>query len=169
MEALVHDLPYQGKPTHYQVHFGSIIKIPKDVQTTDIAYKDLVCTEEDKEHIAEIITTMAAKSKFQLLFSQAHLKDLGAQINHVHPLKFISTIFSQERLKECMDSIHDDGFKWGGLMDGLGPSLTRESIKGKLDGYIADFAAEVKVDPAHIKVYFQNRDWENLVRFLMQS
>ena len=52
-------------------------------------------------------------------------------------------------------------------MDGLAPNLTKEADKGKLDQYLQDFCADVKAPIDHIKKYFQNRNWEGMVRYLM--
>lgn len=112
---------------------------------------------------------MSENGKLSLLLKQSYLKNIGAQINHVHPLKFISTIVTNPRLKTCMNEIFDDYFKRNGFMDGLGPSLSREADKGKIDPFLNDFSAEVKVPVESMRPYFQNRDWEGLVRFLMQS
>lgn len=147
---------------------ASIIKKPP-TKSTELAYKDLACTEADKANIYEIISTMAENGKLSLLFKQGHLKELGSQINHVHPLKFLSTIFSDAHLKSCMYYIWNDYFKRNGFMDGLGPSLGRESEKGKLNQYIGDFAKDVGVPAENLKPYFEAQDWENLVLFLIQS
>lgn len=146
----------------------SIIKKPP-VKPTEMTYKDLICTEQDQANIYEIISTMAEKGKLSLLFHQSHLRELGAQINHVHPLKFLAAIFKDPHLKSCMFYIWDDYFKRNGFLDGLGPSLTREVEKGKLHTYLSDFAKDVGVLPDLLKPYFDARDWENMVIFLIQS
>ncbi len=145
---------------------ASIIKIPADQRKTD-SYQDLVCTDQDQSTIYEIITTLAENGKISLLLKQHHLKSLGSQINHVHPLKFLSTIVTNPRLRECLVDIFDDYFKRNGFMDGIGPSLTREAEKGKLGAYINDFAAEVKAQRENIDSFFQKQDWEGLVRFFL--
>jgi hypothetical protein len=148
---------------------GSIIKKIPAVSQEDKTYKELDFTEEDRSNIYELITTMSQSNKFQLLFKQSHLKVIGAQINHVHPLKFLASIFANPEVKPLMGNIRDDSFKWSGLMDGLGPSLTREAIKGKLDIYLNDFAEEVGLSSEEIRSYFQSRDWDSFVRFLIQA
>lgn len=168
----MHDLP-QTPPKHFHQFvkktpsfFGSIIKFPPPGSKTE-TYKDLVCTEQDKANIYEIITMMAENGKLTLLVKQSYLKNLGAQINHVHPLKFLSTVFSNERLRQSMEPIFDDYFKRTGFMDGLGSSLTREADKGKLDPFLKDFAGEINLPIDNMRSFFQTRDWENLVRYLM--
>ncbi|MEN9654668.1 MAG: hypothetical protein RL235_780 [Chlamydiota bacterium] len=147
--------------------FGSMIKITPP-SPDDVAYTQLVCTDEDKANIYELITTMAEHGKLSLLMKQGHLKGIGAQINHVHPLKFISTVITNDRLKSCMGSIFDDYFKRINFMDGLGSSLSREAERGKLEKYMSEFAKEVNVPTENIRSFFRDRDWEGLVRYLMQ-
>jgi hypothetical protein len=146
---------------------ASIIKKPpaKPVETP---YNQLVCTAQDKAYIYEIISTMAQNGKLTLLFKQSQLKEMGAQINHVHPLKFLASIFSDSYLKTCMVSVWDDYFKRNGFLDGLAPSLTREAESGKLNQYLAEFATEVGHSEESLRPYFDARDWENLVLFLIQ-
>jgi len=159
--AIVHDAARVSSP------MASMIQFPPAAKSD--SYKDLVCTEQDKENIFEIISTMAEYGKLSLLVKQSYLKRLGAQIDHVHPLKFLSTILTDPHLKNCLNEIFDDYFKRNGFMDGVGPSLSRQAEKGRLNQYIAEFAAEVGVPSERIVKFFQNQDWEGLVRFLMQN
>jgi len=145
---------------------GSIIKFPPGGEKTQ-TYHDLICTDQDKAIIYELITTMAENRLLSLLLKKDHLEKIGEQINHVHPLKFLSTIFTNPRLKTCINDIFNDRFKKNGLMEGLGPSLEREARKGKLDPFIVDFSREVNVSPDSIRSYFQTRDWEELLYRLM--
>ena len=166
-------------PTPPQQHFeyvakkpssrlGSIIKFPPP-KTENETYKDLACTEQDRANITELIFTLAENGQLALLFKQSYVKNLGAQINHVHPLKFLAAIFTNPQLKESMEPIFEDYFKRNGFMEGLGGSLTREADQGRLERYLNDFAKEVNVPASALRTFFQNRDWENLVRYLMQS
>lgn len=155
-------------PLHSEAHFlGSIIKFP--VNPSQQTYEELVCTDQDKATIYEIITTMSENGKMGLLFKKNHLNELGSKINHIHPLKFLSTIFSTPHLKECMNGIFEDYFKRNGFMDGLGPSLEKESEKGTLEKLLPGFAEEVSADFESLRPYFRSRDWENMVRKLIQS
>lgn len=146
---------------------ASIIKIPPADGNKEVPYKDLVCTETDQQNIAFIIQTMADNGKLSLLFKQSELKRIGAEINHVHPLKFLETIFSNPALKACMKEIHNDYFKWNGFLDGLVPSLTNHANQGKLGQYLKDFSMQTNGIPEEVDSYFKSKDWENLVRYLM--
>ncbi|MES2272648.1 MAG: hypothetical protein V4487_00450 [Chlamydiota bacterium] len=159
---------FLGVGTLSALPLASIIKLPP-AKTGEVAYKDLACSQQDLASIAEIVTTLAENGKISLLLThQSHLKFLGAQINHVHPLKLLATVITDVHLKNCMNEIFGDYFKRNGFMDGLGPSLERELEKGKLDQYLKDFSLEVGIPMETLKSYVAARDWENLVRFLLQ-
>jgi hypothetical protein len=172
----MYDLPH-SPPKHIQYLaqkceslsiLGSIIKFPPNKGPGE-TYVDLVCTDEDQANIYEIISTIADNGKLSLLLKQSYLKNLGAQVNHVHPLKFLSTIFTNHTLKEQMYDIFDDYFKRNGFLDGLVPSLNREADKGKLEQYVGDFSKDLELSPENLLPFFQKRDWENFVRYLIHS
>ena len=95
------------------------------------------------------------------------MHSLGAQINYVHPLKFLSSILMHDHLRVCLKECFGDYFKRNGFMDGIGPSLTQEADKGLLNQYIDDFAKEVGAESAEIRPFFEKRNWEGLVRFFL--
>lgn len=142
---------------------------PIDKTNGNLPYEELVCTEIDKANIFEIITAMADNSKLSLLFMAGHLKQLGAEIDHVHPLKFLSTIMTNPRLRMSLNEVMDDYFKRIGFFDGLSPSLSKEADKGKLDQYAAPFAQEINVPVEAVQEFFKARNWEEFVRYLLRS
>jgi len=149
---------------------AQIIKIPPKKQE-DVPYNQLTCSETDIACVTEIITTLGENGKLTLLFKQGHLKQLGSQINHLHPLKFLSSIFCNPDMKVHMVEIFDDYFKRTGFMDGLGPSLDKEAEKGKLNQYLSDFANEICVPLEEIQMFFQagnDHDWEAFVYRLIE-
>lgn len=147
---------------------ASIIKKPP-AKTGEQTYKDLACTDEQKACVYEIISTMAENGKLSLLFKQNHLKGLGDRISDLHPMKFLETIFTDPYLKTCMMTIWGDSFKRNGFLEGLGPSLTRETEKGKLMAHLPEFGTAIGISSEYLKPYFDAMDWENLVLFLIQS
>ena len=158
----MYDIPYVENyaPSPAASLLAIMIKFPRDEQFP--SYSELVCTDQDKAIIYEIITELAEHGKISLLFKQGYIKDLGAQIQHVHPLKFLSTIVTHPYLVSCLAEIFDDFFKRDGFMDGLGPRLSKEAEMGKLGQYIEDFANEVRVPKERLIIFFRNHDWEGL-------
>jgi hypothetical protein len=132
-------------------------------------YNKLYCDEKDRTSISDLIKAMAEHGKLWLLGHKTYMNELGDSVRHVHPLKFLEVVFSNEYLKACMREIFEDYFKKNGFMDGLGESLTIKSKVGDLDRYLGDFAKAVKADAENLKPFFENRDWEGLVRYLMDN
>jgi hypothetical protein len=156
-----------GAPFSARLPLAKIISIPPEIPKGDVPYQELTCSDQDKKRIAEIITTMADKGKLYLYMNQEHLKKLGKQIDHVHPLKFLATIFADGQLAPCMSPIFEDFFKRVEFLRGLEPSLTREHLKGKLEQYIDDFARELSISSQELRPFFKRGNWEELVRYLM--
>lgn len=147
---------------------GSIIKIPPATQE-EVTYDKLLCSEQHRAYIAELITAMKEQSWLDLFKNRKRLEFIGAQITPIHPLKFLGVIFSNPTLKAHMPVIFDDFLKRGQLLDGLGMNLSREADKGTLNKYLTPFAQEVGLSPEVIQPYFQSRNWEGLVQMLNQS
>lgn len=156
------------KPSSNLGTYLSFIK-PKPKPKTERAYKDLPCSEEDAMIIHHIIRTISEKGKWWLMKHRSEMNALGDSINHVHPLKFLETIFSDDLLKERMKDVFDDYFKKNGFMEGVNRGLTARSNVGELDAYLDDFAKSVRKKKEEIKPYFDNQDWEGLVRHLIYN
>jgi hypothetical protein len=163
----MHDLP-PPPLKHFHFNIAGIIKLPSN-PGVEVAYADLVCTEQDKTHIIEVINSVADNGKFALYLIQDHLKNIEAQIIHVHPFKFLAVALSSAHLKSCLVSIFEDYFKRTEFMDGLGKSLTREADKKKIESYLPSFAEEIGVPAESMQTYIQSRDWYGLVQFLIHT
>jgi len=166
----MHDLPTPKPFIHFvktkRLPIGAIIKIPPKV--AEDSYKDLICTDADIRNIHKLIMTMAETGKIDLwLYHQTDLRGIGVAIESVHPLKFLSVVFGNPQLKAAMPKIFEDYFKRTEFVEGLVPSLMRQLEKGKLLPFVADFAKEINVPEKEIQPYFQNLNWEGLIRYLM--
>lgn len=151
----------------------AIIRVPPKEETkTETAYHQLRCTSADKEIIGYIISSMGTQCYFWLFRNSSDLKAKGKEINYVHPLKFLETIFSPEGrakgLRDHMEVVMDSRFTRTNLIEGLCSSLTRKSMEGHLHIYREDFANAIEIPPHEIHTHFQNHDWEGMVRHLMK-
>jgi hypothetical protein len=150
---------------------GGIVKLPPTTEVPvveTISYQKLSCSEEDRENISYIISTLAENGKISLLFQ--HKRELtrrGIEISHVHPLRFLGVIFSDPNLKECMKKIFPDYFKRTQFMHDLGESLNNRMDRGQIDPYLEEFAKEVSVPVELLQGYAQAHDWEGLMECLI--
>ncbi len=131
------------------------------------AYASLYCDDRDKKCISEIIRHLGERGKMWLLGHKSYMNELGDSIQHVHPLKFLEVICSDDYLKACMREAFEDYFKRNHFMDGLGEGLNNKAMTGDLEQHIPDFAEAVHITKEEIFPYFQKRDWEGLVRYLI--
>ena len=148
--------------------YGEIIKRapPKPVE---LSWNDLPCSERDRADIYEIVSTVAEKGKVNLLINhQSDLREKGARIEHVHPLKFFSVILSNPQLKHCMNVICDDYFKRTNFVGDLISALKREAERGKTLIYLNEFGSAIGVPPESLRGYFDSKDWENMIYYLIR-
>jgi hypothetical protein len=135
--------------------------------SSEDAYESLPITAEEKQKITQLLMTMAENNVFQLLFEKKNLERLGHEINGVHPMRFIGTVFSNPRLKYCMHQIKRSGFKWNGFMDGFSQRFAKEQKEGNINAYVPGFAKAVDVNQEEVQKYIDKHDFEGLVDFLM--
>ncbi len=130
-------------------------------------YALLPISKDDAETIWKIIDTVANNNPIKLAFKKNDLERKGQKVNHVHPLKFLGTIFSDPHLKACMTEIEDSYFKWNGFIGGLAGRMNEEYTRNNLLPYIQGFCQAVKANPEKVREYVLKRDWEGLVRYLL--
>jgi hypothetical protein len=146
---------------------GGIIKFPpkEDHQV----YAQLPLSDEDREKIIDLITTIGTKGKIDLLLNhKSRLEKLGDEIDaKVHPLKFLAVIFSNPQLKSTMASIRGDYFKWSNFLSGFSKKLNFEYKKGKIQKFLNDFSLEVNASSDELRQLFEKKDWEGFLDYLI--
>ncbi len=151
---------FLSKPT-----IAGIIKIKPDKSKK---YKDLQCTQEEREKIIDLFTTMGTHGKISLLVNhKSRLEQIGKDIENVYPLTLLEVIFTTPNMRKYMREVMSDYFKRTNFIDGISPSLTNESIKGKLQLFLPDFCAIIKVPHVELKKYADNRDWRGFIEFII--
>lgn len=159
-----------GLTVSFPKRLASIVKVPpsKPPVTAEGAFKDLECTNEDVQKITRLISVMGENGKLTLLLKyQKELRQIGREIEHVHPLKFLSVILTNPHLKSCMREVHSDYFKWTNFLDGIGNGLSSQHKQGKVSVYLNDFAQTVGVSVESLQPYVQSHDWENMLVYLI--
>ncbi len=148
---------------------AQFVEQPAVTQSQVNFYHRLPIHMDEKRKIKEILTTMAENSIFQLLFERKYLERLGQEVHHVHPIRFLGTIFSDPHLVHCMYIIRMSGFKWGGFIDGITERMKGEIKAGNVNLYVPGFAEHLNLRAEDIQGYINRRDIEGLVLFLMEK
>ncbi len=149
---------------------GSLVKVKPEKNEP---FHNLRLTEQDKENITYIITSLGEQGKLTLLVNKSELTRRGDLIQGVHPLKFLTVVFRDEYLKKvCMPEILKDYFKKKNFLDGLGANMTKEAQKGKIQKYMPDFLSEINLNSKHsesLLKFVEIRDWEGFVRYIVNN
>lgn len=168
-------LPGSFQGISYFIHdavIATMVKIPPMNQppASILTFAQLPCTPQDEQKIHRLISSMAEHGKMTLLLKyQGELRQIGRDIEYVHPLKFLSIILSDSYLKSCLKKIRGDYFKWTNFMDGLGDGLSSQAEKKAVAIYLNDFAKKVGVAPESIQRFIETRHWEDMVVYLLNN
>lgn len=139
-------------------------------QAADVAaYETLQISGEEKQIIGKILTTMADSNVVSLWFQRKELESMGQQIHHIHPIRFLGTVFSNQRLVNAMHYIHQNKFKWEGFIEGFSERLKQEVILNNIHPYISGLANHINVNAEDIRKFFDKRNYEGLVLFLINA
>lgn len=123
----------------------------------------------EKEDIRYIIRSLAKYNWAQLAKEESSLKKAGDKINHIHPLRFLQCVFTDEELKVGLFVIRNKSLVWGQYYDGLKKSLNDESDLNNLVQFTPDFANKVGINVNAILPYVQSRQWSALIDVLINS
>lgn len=134
-------------------------------------YSQPTSTEEQAD-IRYIVTTLAKGNWAKLLTQMSELKRVGKRITHVHPLRFLIVVFSDEKLKAGVHSIRSRGQIWQRFTrdDGLFDSLDTESKRNNLQmAFLQDFANILGIQHqlGTLLPSINNRDWDTFMDQLL--
>ena len=116
------------------------------------------CEPEEKSKVEEILNTTAAGG-WPLVSKAWRLKQLGNDIDHLHPFAFLLAA-----PKESMREILQKGNRLakGSVIGGIVKGLER----GNLSPFIPSFAKEMEKDPKTVERLIQTRSWHELIDYL---
>lgn len=127
-------------------------------------------TAEEKKDIRYLLTKMATSSWTQLLSSRSSMNKAGDRIDHVHPLRFLQCVFTDEELKGCLHSIRDRSLIWKNFFSGISESFQEESDRNNMKPeYVQDFAASLKINPALISGPIKSKKWLEFIDILLAN
>ena len=128
----------------------------------------LELSREEKADIRFIVTFLANKSLLTIGLAKPDLEAAGDRIEHIHPLRFLMTVFTDEELKVGIRNIRGRGWVWNHFVGGFRDSLTTEmGIDNMKREYIHDFAQNVKIAPEIIIPAVSNQNWDNFIDLLI--
>ncbi|WP_068470982.1 hypothetical protein [Candidatus Protochlamydia phocaeensis] len=128
-------------------------------------------SKQEKKDIAYIVNTLAKESLISIANAKSSLKKAGERIDHVHPLRFLMTIFTDEELKAGVHAIRGrtswiaDEF-FSGIVGSLSEEASKQNLKPE---FIQDFAGQVNISTALILPPIQQARWKDFVNVLIDN
>ncbi len=155
-EYLIEDIGFGASKKH-----GQFLGVPRDYFAP--------LTANEIGDIRHIVTSLANRSLIHLLANRGEFEAAGDRVDHVHPLKFLMVIFTDEELKVCVRNMRGRGWVWGSFASGLTDSLaTESSIDNLRIEHIYDFASTVEIDPNMIVPSVEQKKWEEFINLLIE-
>jgi hypothetical protein len=146
---------------------SSVKIMPTSATTVPRNYNSYV-TLTEKTDIAYIINTLSKSKLITLMHLKKNLELAGDRINHVHPLRFLMTIFLDEELKVGLRNIRTNGWVWNDFMKGLRDSFNEEFARMNMrEEYVRDFTSTLRVRMEDILPLIHNAKWDQLVDVLI--
>ncbi len=151
-----------------------IILVPGSQETKSDVFAQLPLTTAEAKLIYELIDNLGKKSKAALLFNTGTMLKLGEDIQHIHPLRFLEVVFTNPDLKESMEKVLNDHFKWDGFLNGsfgqrgFADKMRHEFNRNNLFPYVLGFSQAVKAHPDQIRTLFEKQEWDKLVIYLIK-
>lgn len=129
-------------------------------------YQPLSATE--MQDIRYIILTLANKSIASILGHKSSLEAAGGRIDHIHPLRFLCYVFSDEELKVGIHNIKNKRWVWKDFIGGIKESLNHESnFQNMQEEYISNFSQIVEINMQLIHPTIQKRHWDEFIDTLI--
>jgi hypothetical protein len=125
-------------------------------------------TPSEKADIRFIVSSLANKSLISIAFMKGDIEAAGDRIDHLHPLRFLMTIFSDEELKVLIRNIRVRGWIWSHFLGGLKESLATETSIGNMRvDYVLHFSEQLKISPNLISDSIFSQMWDDFVDLLI--
>lgn len=161
--------PDENNEISFSYSFGFPTIFVKKVKQKGPRNYGAVVASSEKENIRFIIRSLAKHNWAQLAKEEASLKKAGDKINHIHPFRFLQSVFTDEELKVGLFVIRNKSLVWGEYYEGLKKSLNDESDLNNLVHFTSDFANNVGINVNVILPYVQTRQWNALIDTLINS
>jgi hypothetical protein len=123
-----------------------------------------------KKKIEYILLTLGNSSLMSLAGERSALRKAGTYIEAVHPLRFLSYTFSQERLKAAFLNMRTRMWVWSEFFDGLKATFDEEFLNDNIrDEHLQDFATSLNIEVTLIENLCAARRWKELIATLIEA
>jgi len=143
------------------------------MEPSEVSFNSLKLSPDDKNCIKFIVENLATKGKSELLMMSYKLSAQGNKINDVHPLKFMSYVFSEKKIKnDYLPLILSDKFKKMSFMSGLSKKLEKVNNDNLLKPYLVEFMNSSKIPLSKknkLESLIDEKKWHDFFSFALKN
>jgi hypothetical protein len=148
---------------------ASLTFCAQDVQAIERDYFAPV-TEGEMIDINYVVNTLGVGTFTSILKARSNLKEAGRRIEHVHPLRFLMTVFTDDTLKVSMRLMQKRNWIWSEFMGGLHKRMDEEASRYNMqESFVLDFASQIGIDKDVIYPLVYYNQWDALVSTLINN
>ncbi len=123
----------------------------------------------EKKEITYIVDILGNSSLIAIARAKSTIEEAGATVEHVHPLLFLSHIFSTEKLKAAVRNIQGRNWVWSRFFKGIKGGLEEEANRNNLFQYLDDFCNRLKINPSIFFPLAEKHQWKEFVDALIKQ
>jgi hypothetical protein len=122
-----------------------------------------------KKDIYDIVKTLGTKGHLSIMGQQDSLNKAGDRIRKVHPLVFLTCVFTVDELIVAIREMEGKWIVWPKFLDGIVDSLVTEHRAENLEQFIPQFAKTVNINPKLLEPSLKKRNWEEFIVTLIHN
>jgi hypothetical protein len=137
------------------------------------SFNQLKLSKDHKKSIEFVLKNLAMQKKRWLWDNSTIMNYHGDRIEIVHPLKFLSHVLSDKKLKDFyLKPIFNDSFKRISFMRGLTNSFKKMHNYNAIEPYLDGFMYSLSIPTSkkeNLKSYIKNNDWNGFFYFVRDN
>jgi hypothetical protein len=137
------------------------------------SFTQLPLNPEEEKLIYDLVYEVGNAGWGTLWLDKAKLLQIGKDIHHVHPLRFLGVVYSHPPLKEAMKKIFSDIVKFRSFFlgsqgqTGFSDKMDREHERKNLKPHLWGFSQLVQKHPDQLEPFIEHKDWIGLVECIV--
>lgn len=126
-------------------------------------------TSKEKSDIKYIVNTLGMEALTSIAKQKSSLKKAGDRIRHIHPLKFLTCVFTDQEMIVSITAMQSRGWVWGDFFDGIKESLNEERGRNNMkEEFVFDFAKKISIDASLIHSQVMHGKWDDFMNTLIK-
>lgn len=123
----------------------------------------------EKKMIRNLICTLGNKPLGKIWKEQSSLRRIANKLSHIHPLRFLEYVFTEEEITMALANIIDRQYVWPHFTSIVFTSLDEESQRQNLLlEHVQLLAKTLRIDPNLIFPALQQQQWREFLLLLLQ-